>query len=151
MYIDSLTSCHSGISNDILLFSDISLSLAHHYLGAQEGRPPCRVRRNYMSQLRALLPLPAVRPTEGGSADPECSSVLDSPGVVCASPRPSRRAFARRRPTRVMETPVQFTPRLTRQDPLTCGGGSGARLPPSSVARGNGREWLKSDRDSVHD
>ena len=75
-----------------------------------------------MSQLRALLPLPAVRPTEGGSADPECSSVLDSPGVACASHRLSRHAFARRRPTRVMEAPGQFTPSLTSQDPLTVAG-----------------------------
>ena len=149
--MDSLTSRHSGISNDILLFSDIGLSLAHHYRMHKKGVPHVVFRRNYMSQLRALLPLPAVRPTEGGSADPESSSVLDSPGVVCASPQPSRRTFARRRPTRVMETPGQFTPRLTSQDPLTAAGGSGARLPPSSVARGNGREWFRSDRDSVHD
>ena len=63
-----------------------------------------------MSQLRALLPLPAVMPTEGGSPDPACS------------PRPSRRAFARRRPSRVMETPVWIAPRLTVQDPLAAAG-----------------------------
>ena len=122
VYIDSLTSCHSGISNGILLFSDIGLSLAHHYRVHKKGIPHVTFRKNYMSQLRALLPLPAVRPTEGGSPDPECSSVLDSPRVVCASPRPSRRAFTRRRPTRVMETPVRIAPRLTIQDPLTVAG-----------------------------
>ena len=31
LYTDSLTSRHSGISNDVLLFSDIGLSLVHHY------------------------------------------------------------------------------------------------------------------------
>ena len=31
VYTDSLTSRHSGISNDVLLFSDIGLSLVHHY------------------------------------------------------------------------------------------------------------------------
>ena len=75
-----------------------------------------------MSQLRALLPLPAVLPIEGGSPDPACSSVVESPNVVCASPRPSRRTFARRRPTRVMETPVRIAPRLTIQDPLATAG-----------------------------
>ena len=75
-----------------------------------------------MSQLRALLPLPAVLPIEGGSPDLACLSVLEAPDVVCASPRPSRRAFARRRPTRVMETPVQIAPRLTIQDPLAAAG-----------------------------
>ena len=48
--------------------------------------------------------------------------MLDSPGVVCDSPRSSRRAFARRRPTRVMETPVRIAPRLTIQDPLAAAG-----------------------------
>ena len=42
--------------------------------------------------------------------------------VVCASPRPSRRAFARRRPTRVKETPVRIAPCLTLQDPLAAAG-----------------------------
>ena len=31
VYTDSLTSIHSGISNDVLLFIDIGLSLIHHY------------------------------------------------------------------------------------------------------------------------
>ena len=76
----------------------------------------------YMSQLRALLPLPAVKPIEGGSPDPECSSVVDSTDVVCASPRPSRRAFALWRPIRVMETPIRIAPHLTIQDPLAAAG-----------------------------
>ena len=31
VYTESMTSRHSGISNDVLLFSDIGLSLVHHY------------------------------------------------------------------------------------------------------------------------
>ena len=88
VYTDSLTSRHSGISNDILLFRDIGLSLVHHYRVHKRGLPHVAFRRNYMSQLRALLPLPAVKPIEGGSPDPECSSVVDSTDVMCASPRP---------------------------------------------------------------
>ena len=61
-------------------------------------------------------------PIEGGSPDPACLSVVESPDVVCTSPRPSRRAIGRRRPTRVMETPVQIAPRLTMQDPLAAAG-----------------------------
>ena len=49
-----LTSHHSGISNDILLFSDIGLSLAHHYRVQKRGVPHVAFCRNYMSQLRAL-------------------------------------------------------------------------------------------------
>ena len=47
---------------------------------------------------------------------------MEAPDVVCASPRPTRRAFARRRPTRVMETPVRIAPRLTIHDPLATAG-----------------------------
>ena len=75
-----------------------------------------------MSQFRALLPLPAVLPIEGELHDPECSSVVVSPDVVCASPQPSRCAFACRRPTRVMETPVRIVPRLAIQYPLAAAG-----------------------------
>ena len=122
VYTESLTSRHSGISNDVLLFSDIGLSLVHHYRVHKRGLPHVAFRRNYMSQLRALLPLPAVMPIEGGSPDPAGSTVMKSPDVVCASPRPSMRAFARWRPTRVMETPVRIAPRLTLQDPLAVAG-----------------------------
>ena len=122
VYMDSLTSRHSGISNDILLFSDIGLSLEHPYQVHKRGVPHVAFRMNYMAQFRALLPLPAVPLTEGGSPDPGCSSVGDSPDVVGASSRPSRRAFARRRPTRVRETPRRIAPHLTERDPLATAG-----------------------------
>ena len=40
VYVDLLTLRHSGISNDILLFGGVSLSLVH-----REGHPPCRIPR----------------------------------------------------------------------------------------------------------
>ena len=46
---------HSGISTDMLLFSDIHLSLVHHYRIHKRGLPHIAFRRNYLSQLRALL------------------------------------------------------------------------------------------------
>ena len=121
VFTESLMFRHSGISNDVLLFSDIELSLVHHYRVHKRGLPHVAFRRNYMSQLRALLPLPAVLPIKGGLPDPACSSLpcaVESSDVVCASPRPSRRAIGRRRPIRVMESPVRIAPRLTVQDPL---------------------------------
>ena len=39
VYTDSLTSRHSGISNDVLLFGDIGLSLVHHYRVHKRGLP----------------------------------------------------------------------------------------------------------------
>ena len=65
VWTDSMTPRHSGISTDVLLFSDIGLSLVHHYRLHKRGLPHIAFRRNYMSQLHALLPLPAVLPTAG--------------------------------------------------------------------------------------
>ena len=95
VYMESLTSCHSGISNDILLFSDIGLSLAHHYRVHKKGVPHVAFRKNYMSQLRALLPLPAAPLAERGSPEPGCSSMEDSAEAVGTSPdHPDARSLA---------------------------------------------------------
>ena len=117
VWTDSLTSRHSGISTDVLLFSDIGLSLVHHYIVHKRGLPHIAFRRNYMSQLRALLPLPAVLPIAGSSMCP-----AGSPEAVVASPRTSRRAIRRRRPVRIMESPRPNIPVLTVQDPLAAAG-----------------------------
>ena len=66
VYTESLTSRHSGISKDILLFSDIGLSLAHHYRVHKKGVPHIAFHKNNMSQLRAMLPLPAAQFAKGG-------------------------------------------------------------------------------------
>ena len=46
VYTDSLTSRHSGISNGVLLFSDIGLSLIHHYRVHKRGLPHVTFCRN---------------------------------------------------------------------------------------------------------
>ena len=113
VYTECLTSRDSGISNDVLLFSDIGLSLVHHYRVHKRGLPHVAFRINYLSQLRDLLPRPTVLPTAGGPSDAACSTLpcaAEPPDVVCASPRPSRRAIGRRRPVRIMESPVRIAP-----------------------------------------
>ena len=95
VYMESLTSRHSGISNNILLFSDIGLLLAHHYRVHKKGVPHVAFRKNYMSQLRAMLPLPAAQFAQRGSPEPGCSIMEDSPEAVGSYHRPSRRTFAR--------------------------------------------------------
>ena len=65
VWSDSLSAQHSGISTDVLLFSDIHLSLVHHYRIHKRGITHIAFRRNYLSQLRALLPLPVVQPAAG--------------------------------------------------------------------------------------
>ena len=115
VFTDSLTSRHSGISNDVLLFSDIGLSLVHHDRVHKRGLPHVAFHKNYLSQLCALLPLPTVLPIAAGSPDAACLTLpcaAESPDIVCASPRPSRRAIGRRRPLRIIESPVRNVPLL---------------------------------------
>ena len=65
VWTDSLKSQHSGISTDILLFSDIHLSLVHHYRMHKRGLPLGAFQKSYMSQLRTLLPVPVAQPVDG--------------------------------------------------------------------------------------
>ena len=122
VYTESLMPRHSGISNDILLFSDIGLSLSHHYRAHKKGVPHVAFRKDYMSQLRAMLPLSAAKLAQGGSPDSDCSGLEESPEAVGSYQRPSRRVFARRRIPRVREIPTRIAPHLTELDPLAAAG-----------------------------
>ena len=59
---------HSGISTDILLFSELGLLLTEHYRAYRGGLPHAVFRTDYIERLRALLP-PSRRP-EGETASP---------------------------------------------------------------------------------
>ena len=126
VWSDSLKSQHSGISTDVLLFSDIHLSLVYHYRIHKCGLPHVAFRRSYLSQLRALLPLQVAQPADGVvSPDSSGSGSLhsaESPEVVEKSPRTTRRAYRRRRPVRVMEPSVEHLPVFTIQDPSAAAG-----------------------------
>ena len=92
------------MSIDVLLFIDIYLSLVHR------GLPHIAFWRNYLLQLRALLPLPVVQPM-AGVVSPDSSGLGslrpgDSPEVVNRSPMTTRRAYRRRRQVRVERPPV---------------------------------------------
>ena len=100
----------------------ISACRWHITTGCTRGHSPCRISQElYVAAPRSTAPT-CGSVNRGGSPDPGCSSVGDSADVVGASSRPSRRAFARRRPTRVRETPRRIAPRLTVQDPLAAAG-----------------------------
>ena len=122
VYTESLTSHHSGISNDILLFGDIGMTLSHHYRVHKKGVPHVAFRKTYLSQLRAVLPLPTAQFGQKGSPESGCLTMEESPEAVDDCHRPSRRAFARRRIPRVRETPTRIAPRLTELDPLAAAG-----------------------------
>ena len=117
-WTESLNPRHSGISNDILLFSDIGLSLSHHYRVHKKGVPHVAFRKNYMPQLRAMLPLPAAPLAKSVSLELDRSGLEESPEAVGSFQRPSRWAFARRRIPRVREIPTRIAPRLKELDPL---------------------------------
>ena len=65
LYEESLSAKYSGISNDVLLFSELGLSLVHHYRVHKSGRPHAMFRGKYLAQLRALLPVKTIAPTAG--------------------------------------------------------------------------------------
>ena len=71
-----------------------------------------------MSQLRAMLPLPAAQSALRGSSESDYSGLEESPEAVGSYKRPSRRAFTRRRIPRVREILTRIAPRLTELDPL---------------------------------
>ena len=84
VWSDSLKQQHSGVSTEILLFSDVNLSLIHHYRIHKHGLPHVAFRRNYMSQLRAL---PMAQPTNAhGSAYEWPRAVSPGPMVPGGSP-----------------------------------------------------------------
>ena len=127
VWSDALSAQHSGISTDVLLSSDIHLSLVHHYRIYKRGLPHIAFRKNYLSQLRALLLLPvALPPARMVSPDSSGSGSLrpgDSPKDMIGPPRTTRRRAHRRwRPVRVEEPAVVSVPVLTIQDPLAAVG-----------------------------
>ena len=116
----SLMASHSGISTDVLLFSDINLSLVHHYQIHKRGLPHIAFRNNYLARLRTLLP-PAVAQSQEGMLSPVSSGPASlrharSAELELESPRKTRRARRRMQPILVMGESVGDIPILTIQD-----------------------------------
>ena len=91
LYAESLTAQHSGIVNNVLLFSEVGPSLVHHYRIHRMGRHHAMFRGKYLAQLRALLPVNTIMPTVGGPSGPACSPVPSTAGRkdgLGAMPRP---------------------------------------------------------------
>ena len=107
LWTESLRLEHSGISTDIMLFSDLGLSLTHHYRVYQAA-----FRTDYMTW---LLPTP---PNTNGEPT---SSPETARGTTPRSTRRSHRPF---RPVRVMSEAVSELPILTIQDPIDMVGAS---------------------------
>ena len=106
--MESMRLEHSGISTDILLFSELGLSLTHHYRVYRGSLPHAAFRSDYMARLRALLPTP--QSTTGEPASPPETG-------RGATPRSARRSHRLSRPVRVMSEAVGELPLLTIQNP----------------------------------
>ena len=55
IWADALRPCHSGISTDVLLFSEIHFSLVHHYRVFRRGLPHFAFRWDYLECLRIFV------------------------------------------------------------------------------------------------
>ena len=108
LWTESLRVEHSGISTDILLFSELGLSLTQHYRVYRGGLPHAVFRMDYIERLRALLPQP--RRTEGESASPPETG-------RGATPRSARRLHRSSRLMHRMSEAVDDGPLLTVQNP----------------------------------
>ena len=58
LWTDSLRIEHSGISTDMLLFSEVGMPLTQHYRVYKGGLPHTVFRTDYLPRLRSLLPSP---------------------------------------------------------------------------------------------
>ena len=117
-YAESLSAQHSGISNDVLLLSQVGLSLVHHYRVHKVGRPRAMFRGKYLAQLRALLPANTIILTAGGpssTAGPPVASTTSRTDGLCTTPRPPGRR--QQQQGQIWDTPAQIAPQLTEQDP----------------------------------
>ena len=76
IWADALKPCRSGISTNVLLFSEVHLSLVHHYRAFWRGLPHYAFRRDYLTRLRVFVlqasaiaqcPLPSPGPSSSDS------------------------------------------------------------------------------------
>ena len=119
LYAESLTAQHS---NDVLLFSELGLSLVYHYRVHIMGQPPATFRGKYLAQLRALLTVSTILSTAGGPSGAACSPMPSMAGRTDGLGATPRLPGRRRRQGRIMDTPAQIAPRLTEQDPWMAAG-----------------------------
>ena len=118
-WTDALKPCHSGVSTDVLLFSDINVSLAHHYRVYKRGLPHLAFQKDYLaglwvSQATALAQCDMAPPVPPGSISAHHAR---SSAGGSELPRKTRRARRRMRPTRVRDEPVGVeSPTLPVQD-----------------------------------
>ena len=142
LWTDSLRIEHSGISTDMLLFSEVGMPLTQHYRVYKGGLPHAVFRTDYLPRLRSLLPSPGGADT---STDNKC-------GVT---PTSVRRPHRLSRPKRLFPDSVAVSaPILTEQNPEELIGETvidcrPSLLPVSIPLSGLGRQMISGARDCV--
>ena len=111
---------HSGISTDILLFSDIHLSLTHHYRVHKHGLPHIAFRKDYLARLRDSVTRAAGQ-SRCDTISPVASSPVSSHYARSAEQesetyRLTRRGRCRMRPVRILQESVGDLEVVTAQD-----------------------------------
>ena len=124
LWTDSLRVEHSSISTDILLFSELGLSLTQHYRVYRGGLPHAVFRTDYIERLRALLP--SSRHTGGEPASPPETG-------RGSTPKSARRLHRSSQPTRRMSEAVEDGPLLTVQKPADMVGETVIDCRPSAL------------------
>ena len=104
LWTDSLRVEHSGISTDILLFSEVGLSLIQHYQVYRGGLPHAVFRTDYIDRLRSLL-----RSSGQSGSPPETERT--------STPKSVRRLHRSSQPKRLFSEAADDEPCLTVQNP----------------------------------
>ena len=120
VWTDSLAANHSGISTDILLVSDIHLSLTHHYRVHKRGLPHIAFRSDYLARLCGSVSQAAGQ-SRHDTISPVASSPVSSHYARSAeqeseTSRLTRRGRRRMRPVRILQGSVGDLQVLTAQD-----------------------------------
>ena len=109
LWIDSFRVEHSGISTDMLLFSEVGMPLTQHYRVYKGGLAHALFRTDYLPRLRTLLP------SSGGTDDPS----VNVPG---STPTSAQRQHRVARPKRLFPESAGKTPILVEQNPSEMAG-----------------------------
>ena len=109
VWTDSLRVDSSGISTDMLLFSEVGMPLTQHYRVYKGGLPHAVFRSDYLTRIRSLLPSP-----EGDDTSLQTGSV--------STPKSVRRQHRVTQPKRLFAEAAGEGPLLTEQNPAEMAG-----------------------------
>ena len=132
LWTDSLRVEHSGISTDILLFSEVGLSLTQHYRVYRGGLPHAVFRTDYIDRLRSLL-----RSSGQSRSPPETERT--------STPKSVRQLHRSSQPKRLFSEAVDDEPCLTVQNPADVVGETVFDCRPSVLLDSIAGAWPRHD------